>query len=83
MRDNLMGGLLDFGIATPVVIVCCGGKTALLAAVIGGVGAWLSGFGGISVALAAALAVLMLRDIRRANKRRAASSNPSDRKSAT
>ena len=27
-----MGGLLAFGIATPVVVACCGGGTALLAA---------------------------------------------------
>jgi hypothetical protein len=42
MRDNLMGGLLAFGIATPVLVVCCGGGTALLAVVFGGIGAWLS-----------------------------------------
>ncbi len=84
MRDNLMGGLLAFGIATPVVIVCCGGGTALLAATVGGIGTWLSGFGGISIALLAALAFLVVREYRRSAKRRASNSNNfSDRKSVT
>ncbi len=83
MRDNLMGGLLAFGIATPVVIVRCGGGAALIAAAFGGIGAWLSGLGGISITLVAALAFLIFREVRRTNKRRAGSSNPSDRRSAT
>ena len=84
MRDNLMGGLLAFGVATPVVIVCCGGGTALLAAAFGGLGAWMSGLGWISVALVAALAFLVVREFRRSAKRRASNSNNfSDRKSVT
>ncbi len=84
MRDNLMGGLLAFGIVTPVVIVCCGGGTALLAATVGGIGTWLSGFGGISIALVAALALLVVREVRRSAKRRASNSNNFlDRKSIT
>ncbi|MFT5488300.1 MAG: hypothetical protein ACI9MU_003226 [Alphaproteobacteria bacterium] len=55
MRDNLMGGLLAFGIAAPVVVVCCGGGTAVLAALFGGVGAWLSGMSGIAVLVLAGL----------------------------
>ena len=84
MRDNLMGGLLAFGVATPVVIVCCGGGTALIAAVFGGLGAWLSGLGWIVVALVVALAFLVVRELRQSAKRRALISNhSSDRKSVT
>lgn len=83
MRDNLMGGLLAFSIAAPVLVVCCGGGTALLAAIFGGIGAWLSGFGGISIALAATLAFLVVREVRRAAKRRATSEHPTDRKNPT
>ena len=83
MRDNLMGGLLAFGIAAPVVVVCCGGGTALLTAVFGGLGAWLSGLGGIAIALVAALAFLVVREVRRASKRPAETGHSSDRKNAT
>ena len=83
MRDNLMGGLLAFGIATPVVFVCCGGGTALLAAVFGGLGAWMLGLGGIAIALVGAVAFLIVREFRRSRKRRATSDNYSDRKRAT
>ena len=84
MRDNLMGRLLAIGIAIPVVIVCCGGGTTLTAAAFGGVGVWLSGLGGISIALVAALAFLVVREIRRfAKPRSSISNNFSYRKSAT
>ena len=83
MRDNLMGGLLAFGVAAPVMIVCCGGGTAVLAATFGGIGAWPSGLGGISIALVAALAFLVVREVRRAAKRRATPENPQDRENAT
>tara|TARA_R110002124_G_scaffold45981_1_gene138495 strand:- start:304 stop:543 length:240 start_codon:yes stop_codon:yes gene_type:complete len=77
-----MGGLLAFGVATPVAIRCCGGGTALLATTIGGIGAWLSGFGGLSIALLAALAFLVVREVRRSAKRRASIfNNSSNRKS--
>ena len=80
----MIGGLLAFGVATPVAIGCCGGGTALLAATVGGIGAWLSGFGGLSIALLAALAFLVVREVRRSAKRLAPNSNNfSDRKSIT
>ena len=83
MRDNLMGGLLGFGVATPVVIVCCGGGTALLAAAFGGLAAWMSGLGWIVVALVAALAFLVVREFRRsANCRTSISNHSPERKSA-
>ncbi|KAA0910213.1 hypothetical protein ACFSDD_27860 [Salipiger marinus] len=84
MRDNLMGGLLGFGVATPVVIVCCGGGTALLAAAFGGLAAWMSGLGWIAVALVVALAFLVVREFRRsANGRTSISNHSPERKSAT
>ncbi|WP_386630456.1 hypothetical protein [Sulfitobacter geojensis] len=84
MRDNLMGGLLAFGVAAPVMVMCCGGGTALLAAVFGGLGAWLSGLGWIVVALVAALAFLVVCEFRRSASSRASISNHSlDRKSLT
>tara|TARA_R110002049_G_scaffold273422_1_gene451150 strand:+ start:289 stop:528 length:240 start_codon:yes stop_codon:yes gene_type:complete len=79
-----MGGLLAFGVATPVAIGCCGGGTALLATTIRGIGVWLSGFGGLSMRFLAALAFLVVREARRSAKRRASNSNNfSDRKSVT
>lgn len=83
MRDSVTGGLLAFGIAAPVLIVCCGGGTALITAVFGGVGAWLSGLSGISIALVAALAFLVVREVQRAAKRRTTPENPQDRKNPT
>lgn len=84
MRDNLMGGLLAFGVAAPVMVVCCGGGTALLIAVFGGLGAWLSGLGWIAVLLVVAFALLVVREFWRSAKRRASVSNHFfDRKSVT
>ncbi len=83
MRDKLMGGLLAFGVATPVMIVCCGGGTALLAAAVGGLGAWLSGLGGLSVALLAALAFLVAREFRRSGAKRSSANTPPDRRTAS
>ena len=64
MRDNLMGGLLAFGYAAPVVVVCCGGGTAFLRRSFGGIGAWLSGLAGLPCT-GCALAFLVVRDVRR------------------
>jgi hypothetical protein len=83
MRDNLMGGLLAFGVAAPVVIVCYGGGTALLAAAFGGLAAWMSGLGWIAVTLVVALAFLVVREFWRSARRRASISNhSSERKTA-
>ena len=77
MRDNLMGGLLAYGVAAPIVIVCCGGGTALFAAAFSGLAARMSALGWITVALVAALAFLVVREFRRFAKRRASISNHS------
>ena len=75
MRDNLMGGLLAFGVAAPVVIVCCGGGIALFATALSGLAAWMSGLGWITLALVVALALLVVRGFRRFAKHRASISN--------
>ena len=82
MRDNLMGGLLAFGIAAPVVVVCCGGGTAVLAALFGGVGAWLSGMSGIAMLVLAGLTYLILRALRCSDMKRSSGPDPSQRKMA-
>jgi len=82
MRDNLMGGLLAFGIAAPVVVVCCGGGTAVLAALFSGVRAWLSGMSGLAMLVLAGLTYLILRALRRSHMKRASSTEPSRRKTA-
>ena len=82
MRDNLMGGLLAFGIAAPVVVVCCGGGVAVLAALFGSIGAWLSGVNGIAVLVLAGLTHLIVRALCRSHMKRASSPEPSQRKTA-
>ena len=82
MRDNLMGGLLAFGIAAPVVVVCCGGGTAVFAALFGGIGAWLSGMSGIAVLVLAGLTYLIVRALRHLQMKRASGPDPSQRKTA-
>lgn len=64
MRDDLMGGMLATAVAAPVVMVCCGGGGVLLAGLIGAVGGWLSGLGGIAALTVAAGAALAWRSLR-------------------
>jgi hypothetical protein len=72
MRDDLMGGLLATVVAAPLVILCCGGGSVVLAAVVGAVGRWLSGIDGIATLLAAAIAALTWRSLRRRSPARCA-----------
>lgn len=65
MRDDWMGGLLAFVVAAPVMVICCGGGGILLAAVLGGIGGWLTGLGGVATVVAALGAYLLVRAIRR------------------
>ena len=65
MSDHHMGGLMAVIIAAPIMIVCCGGGGFILAAIIGGVGGWLSGLGGIATVVAALGALLFVRQFRR------------------
>jgi membrane protein implicated in regulation of membrane protease activity len=65
MDDKHMGGLLAFVLAAPVVVICCGGGGVILAAILGGIGGWLSGLGGIALGLTTFGVVLIVREIRR------------------
>ena len=66
MRDDLQGGLLATVVATPIVVICCGGGGVLLAATAAAVGGRFTGPGGMATILAAAIAALTMRSIRRA-----------------
>lgn len=61
MDDKHLGGLLAFIIAAPIMVICCGGGGVILATILGGIGGWLMGLGGI----AAVVAALVVREIRR------------------
>ena len=65
MDDKHMGGLLAFIIAAPFMVICCGGGGVILAAILGGIGGWLTGLGGIAAVVAAIGAALVVREIRR------------------
>ncbi len=65
MSDRHMGGLLAFVIAAPIMLICCGGGGVILAAILGGIGGWLSGLGGIATVIAAVGAMLVFREIKR------------------
>ena len=82
MRDNFMGGLLAFAVAAPIVVVCCGGGTAVFAALFGGIGAWLSGMSGIAALVLAGLTYLIVRALRHLQMKRASGPDPSQRKTA-
>lgn len=75
MRDDHMGGLLAFIMAAPIMVVCCAGGGVILAAVLGGIGGWLTGLCGSATAVVALFAMLMWRDIRRSRARRAAANH--------
>ncbi|KRS13409.1 hypothetical protein [Roseovarius indicus] len=65
MDDKHMGGLLAFVIAAPIMVICCGGGGLILAAILGGIGGWLTGLGGIAAVVTAIGAALVVREIRR------------------
>ncbi|MDA7429126.1 hypothetical protein PGB28_11710 [Primorskyibacter aestuariivivens] len=65
MNDKHMGGLLAFIIAAPIMVICCGGGGVILATILGGIGGWLMGLGGIAAVVAAIGAMLVVREIRR------------------
>ena len=65
MDDKHLGGLLAFIIAAPIMVICCGGGGVILATILGGIGGWLMGLGGIAAVVAAIGAALVVREIRR------------------
>lgn len=60
MRDDIQGGVLATLIAAPLLIVCCGGGVAL-AAILGAIGGWIGGVGGLIVVLTAVAAPIWRR----------------------
>jgi hypothetical protein len=66
MRDDIQRGVLATMIAAPLMIVCCGGGGAALTAITGAVDGLFGGFGGLAVAITAAVAALIWRGRRRA-----------------
>lgn len=78
MRDDWMGGLLAFVIAAPIMVICCGGGGVILAAVLGGIGGWLTGLGGIATLIAALVAMLVWREIRRSRAMRSTAGGDED-----
>lgn len=65
MSEKNTGGLVALIIAAPLMVICCGGGAVLLGALAGGAGAWLTGFGGLAVPIAAVGAALGVREFRR------------------
>lgn len=79
MRDDIQGGVLATLIAAPLMIVCCGGGGIALAAIMGAVGGWVSGAGGLAAVLVAAVAALAWRSRQRARARCCEPGIPSER----
>ena len=55
MKDSSTGGLLAFIVAAPVLVICCGGKAALIGAALFGTAGILTGTKLLSIALVATL----------------------------
>ena len=71
MRDRHTGMILSTAIAAPLIVVCCGGKLALIGFAFGGVAGFLTGSNVLNVTLFALLGgvlFLTVREIVRARK---------------
>lgn len=55
MKDSSTGGLLAFLVATPVVVICCGGKAALIGTALFGTAGFLTGTNLLTIGLVATL----------------------------
>lgn len=55
MKDSSTGGILAFIVAAPVVVICCGGKAALIGTALFGTAGFLSGAKLLTIALVATL----------------------------
>ena len=55
MKDSSTGVLLAFLVAAPVVVICCGGKAALIGTALFGTAGFLTGANLLTIALAATL----------------------------
>lgn len=68
MKDSSSGGLLAFIFAAPVVVICCGGKAALVGTALFGSAGFLTGANLLMIALVTTLggiAVLATRSVMR------------------
>ena len=59
MKDSATGGLLAFIVAAPLVVICCGGKAALIGTVLFGTAGFLTGAKLLTVALVAMLGCIV------------------------
>lgn len=64
MKDSLTGGLLTFIVAAPVVVICCGGKAALIGTALFGTAGFLSGAKLLTIALVATLGGIVFLTVR-------------------
>ncbi len=55
MKDSSTGGLLAFIVTAPVVVICCGGKLALVGTALFGTAGFLSGANVLTASLLATL----------------------------
>lgn len=55
MKDSSTGGLLAFIVAAPIVVICCGGKAALIGVALFGTAGFLTGANLLIIALVATL----------------------------
>jgi|TARA_R110002012_G_scaffold104644_3_gene245239 hypothetical protein len=55
MKDSSKGSLLAFIVAAPVVVICCGGKAALIGTALFGTAGFLTGANLLTIALLATL----------------------------
>ncbi len=71
MSDKATGGFLAFIVAAPVVLICCGGKAALIGTALFGTAGYLTGVNLLTTALVATVGgvvVLATRSFMRARK---------------
>lgn len=71
MKDSSTGGMLAFIVAAPVVVICCGGKAALIGTAIFGTAGYLTGANVLTAALVATfggILFLAARSFMRARK---------------
>lgn len=60
MKDSSRGGILAFIVAAPVVVICCGGKAALIGATLFGTAGTLTGAKLLTIALVATSSGIVL-----------------------
>ena len=64
MKDRYMGMALSTAIAAPLIIICCGGKLALIGIAFGGVTGFLTGGSILAITLFALLGGILFLAVR-------------------